>query len=235
MESLRRIGRGVVKTVTLVLIVGAAIGLGWFVWQSKNNTNKSLTNTAETQNPVVGTSKTTNTETVPKTTETITTDWTPVASLKGKLSLSYLKTWVQPTNRDLCNPSFFDRSVYLGPDADSVLKCGSEYFGQMAVQSFDGDKRSDFALGTGYKDITDKEVNVSGLTGRRISGVASAPAPGAGPGPVEGTIEVRYVFYSPTAVTYVVRYTQAPKGHAPSTNVLNDFDLMVAKTLKFSS
>lgn len=235
MESVRTFGRTIAKLLAFVLLLGVVGGLAWFVWQAKHNTDKSLNNTSQNQGTV--TKPITNTEKpAPKAESTdLTADWTPVSSAKGKFSFRYPKTWVQPTNRDLCSPELFDRAVYLGPDTDSVLKCASEYFGQISVNSVDGDKRSESALSKGYKDITDKEVAVNGLVGHRIAGVAVVAPPEMGFAPVEGTIEVHYVFYSPSGVTYVARYTQAPKGHAPSMNVLNDFDLLVTKTLKFSS
>jgi hypothetical protein len=232
MEPIKRAGVGIIRTIVLVIFVGAVGALGWFVWQAKHNTEKSLDNT--TQSETVTPEK--NTENTDKPVPTdITKDWTPYSSEKGKFSLRYPKTWVQPLNRDLCSPELFDRAVYLGPDAGSVLKCASEYFGQMSVSSVDGDKRAEYALGTGYKDITDKEVIINGVAGHRIAGVAKAATPDAGFAPAEGTIEVRYVFYAPAGVTYVAKYTQAPKGSSPSTDVLNDFDLMITKTLRFAS
>jgi len=234
MESIKQTVRRVFKIIVLVVFLGAAGGVALYVWQSKNKTDQSLNNASQGQGTVVKDTK--NTEsTAPKVQGTdLTADWTAVSSAKGKFSFRFPKTWVQPVNRDLCSPELFDRAVYLGPDADSVLKCATEYFGQVSVFSVDGDKRGDYGLNSGYKQVIDKEVNVNGLIGHRISGVATAPAPGAAFGPVEGTIEVRYVFYAPTGTTYVAKYTQAPKGNSPSTNVLNDFDIMVTKTLKFT-
>lgn len=232
MESIRLAGRRFIQTVVLLVILGVVGFLGWFVWQAKYHTEKSLDNTSQAQ----GTT-TKNTERPAETSAPadLTADWTPYTSDTGKFSLRYPKTWVQPLNRDLCTPELFERALYLGPDAGSVLKCASEYFGQMAVFSVDGDKRGDYGLGADYKDITKREVTVNGVTGQRISGVAVAPSPDAGFAPTEGTIEVHYVFYAPNGTTYVARYTQAPKGHSPSTDVLSDFELMVTKTLKFSS
>ncbi len=232
MTSIKRAGVGIVRTLVLIIFVGAAGGLGWYVWQAKHNTDKTLNNTGQAQGTVV--KKNTNTEKgVQQAPTDITADWTPFSSVKGKFSLRYPKRWVQPNNRDLCSPELFDRAIYLGPDTGSVLKCVTEYFGQMSVLSADGDKRGDYDLGAGYKDITNKEVNLNGIVGHRISGVATASD--AAFRPAEGTIEVHYVFYSPAGVTYVAKYIQTPKGQSPSTDVLNDFDIMVTKTLKFSS
>lgn len=234
MESFKRTGIGFFRIVVLVIFLGVAGFLGWFVWQSKTNTEKSLSNTERAQSEVIG-NREKNTEIrdqVPA--GDITADWTPYSSQKGKFSLRYPKTWVQPTNRDSCSPDLFDRAVYLGPDAESVLKCASEYFGQMSVSSVDGDKKSDYDLGAGYKDVTRKDVVVNGVAGQRVSGVTTAPSADVTFSPIEGTVEVRYIFFT-NGATYIARYTQAPKGHSPSANVLSDFDLMVTKTLKFSA
>ncbi len=232
MGSIKRVGVGIGRTLVLIIFLGVAAGLGWYVWQSKRNTDKTLSNTTLGQGTIA---KNTEKQTIAPTPPDITSDWTLVSSDKGKFSLRYPKTWVQPVNQDACTASLFDRAVYLGPDAGSVLKCGTEYFGQVSVLSVDGDKRGDYDLGSGYKDVTNKEVTVNGVVGHRIAGVAVAAAPDAVFAPATGTIEVHYVFYTPTGVTYVAKYTQAPKGNSPSTDVLNDFDLMVTKTLKFSS
>jgi len=234
MISIKRAGVGFMRTIVLVVFLGVAGFLGWFVWQSKINTEKSLNNTDRAQTAIIGNGEK-NTEIrdqVPA--GDITADWTPFSSQEGKFSLRYPRAWVQPSNRDLCSPELFKRAIYLGPDAESVLKCASEYFGQMSVSSVEGDKRAEYNMDAGYKEVTKKEVVVSGVTGHRISGVTAAASPGGAFSPIEGTIEVRYVFFT-NGNTYVARYTQAPKGHSPSTNVMSDFDLMVTKTLKFSA
>lgn len=232
MESFKRASARVVRTVVLLVFLGVAGFLGWFVWQSKHNTEQSLNNTDRVQTTIVGKERNTEKRDVPP--GDITSDWTPFSSAKGKFSLRYPKTWVQPVNRDLCSPELFERAIYLGPDAQSVLKCASEYFGQMSVSSYDGDKRGEYSLESGYKEVTKKEVALNGVAGYRISGITSAAPADAAFSPIEGTLEVRYVFFV-NGTTYVARYTQAPTGHTPSSNVLNDFDLMVTKTLKFSA
>lgn len=232
MSSKDQRGFGAVQALILVAIAGLVGGTVWYVWHIQS-TNKT---TSTTTQPTILPSQNTEKPTKPPTAPDPTDDWTAFSSAKGKFSLKYPKKWVQPVNRDACSPGLFDRAVYLGPDAESVLVCASEFFGQMSVISVDGDKRADSDLGSDYKDIVKKDVTVNDITGQRISGVAKAPAADAVFGPLEGTTEVHYVFYVPaTGMTYTARYTQAPAGHAPGTNVLSDFDLMITKTLKFSS
>lgn len=234
MESFKRTGIGLFRIIVLVVFLGVAGFLGWFVWQSKANTEKVLDNTDRAQSALLQNGEKNTEKKDAASAGDITADWTPFSSEKGKFSLRYPKPWVQPTNRDLCSPELFERAIYLGADAESVLKCATEYFGQMSVSSVAGDKRSEYDLGTGYKDITKKDVVVNRAAGQRVSGVTTAPSPDAAFSPVEGTIEVRYIFFT-NGNTYVARYTQAPKGHSPSDEVLSDFDLMVTKTLKFSA
>ena len=152
--------------------------------------------------------------------------WTMYTSEKGKFEIQYPPTWKQPVNKEGCDPSFFDRSLYLGPDDKSVLVCQSSYVGQMDVSSIEGDKRTDsyYNLTTGFSNIKKQDVTALNVVGQRIEGVASGQW---GEGALEdGTKVVHYIFYI-YGRTYVASYIGTPH------DVLADFDLMVS-TLKFT-
>ncbi len=163
-----------------------------------------------------------------------TAKWTPYSSSAGQFSVRYPSTWVQPTNREACGAYTFDRNLYLGPDAQSVLKCGTENGGQMSITSTPGQKGDitwDFTIG--YKDVIKKTIKVDGVVGDRTSAVAI----GQPQDPLafrDGTIVVEYVF-STKGNIYVAQYMQAPAGSNPSKDVLTDFDTMITKTLTFTT
>ncbi len=218
-----------IKLLLFLVVVGIIAGTGYFVWRAQNKTSSTLSNTAKT--PIEP-------QKTPKKTEPVTDetkDWIAYTSPKGVFYLRYPTTWIQPEHKELCTAELFDRSLYLGPDKNSVLKCVSEFFGQISVSSVEGNKQGEYDLTEkAYKNIEIKPVVVDGVTGKRISGIAKAPAGDEPFAPTEGTIEVHYVFFA-KGNTYAARYTQVPAGNAPSTDVLKDFDLMIVKTLKFSS
>ena len=229
MRQTNSTGLSNIKLLLFLVILGIISGTGFYVYRSQIKTSSSLNNTAKT--PIEPQKTTPKPEPVVDETK----DWTPYSSVMGKFSLRYPTRWVQPEHKELCGSGLFDRSVYLGPDKNSVLKCGSEFFGQVSVSSVEGDKQTDYDLAEkSYKNIEVKTVVVNGVTGKRIAGVTKAPAGDEPFAPTEGTIEVHYVFYT-NGNTYAARYTQVPAGSAPSTDVVKDFELMVLKTLKFSS
>jgi hypothetical protein len=229
MSQLNNKGLSSLKLLLLVVVTGIIGGTGYFIYHTQSKTSSTLSNTAKT--PIEPQKAPVKTE--PVTDET--KDWIPYSSQKGKFSLRYPATWLQPEYKELCNTELFDRSLYLGPDKNSVLKCGSEFFGQISVSSVEGNKQSEYDLSeAAYKNVEVKPVTVAGVTGKRISGIAKAPAGDEPFAPTEGTIEVHYVFFA-NGNTYAARYTQVPTGNAPSTDVLKDFDVMIVKTLSFKS
>jgi hypothetical protein len=228
-------GFAVLEGLLILVIVGLIAGVGWYVYDAKNKADKSLNNANSSSNTGVKIS-------AKKRVSGSTEDWTPYSSAKGQFSLRYPSTWVQPTKA--CNSELSDRTLYLGPDKDSVLKCATEFFGQMFITSIEGDKRNTkyddnvggsytAGLGSGYNDVVKKDVIASGVAGQRFSGTAPEDPQGLG-GLPKGSKVVVYVFYA-NGNTYVAYYEQTPPGHVPSKNVLSDFDLMVTKTLKFST
>lgn len=216
-------GFGTIEAILIVVIIAAISGTGWFVYNAKKKTNDTLNKTAQLQSDA---QKSVHTSADP------TANWTAYTSEKGKFSVKYPPTWVQPAHKEACGDGLLDRSLYLGPDNNSVLRCGSEFFGQIGIDSQTGDKHTDNPFSSGYKDTVVKNVTVDGVSGTRTSAVAQGQGEGLG-AYFDGTIVVRYVFVA-NGNTYVATYVQAPAGKVPSTDVLTDFDLMVTSTLKFN-
>lgn len=235
-------GFAIIETLLIFLIIGIIGGTGWYVWNASNKTNDNLTNATKANSSVPKYNKKSsanNSVTVIPTSKAVKPcpnqdGWSYASSAKGKFSLCYPKSWVQPVNEDGCDASITERSVHLGPDSNSVLVCGSENFGQMWVGSDEGDKRSVYDFGSNYKNVIKKSVTVDGVAGSRISAVAGPKPDSDYFGPSEGTIEVHYVFYT-NGITYSAGYRQAPAGQTPSRDVLSDFDLMITKHLNFSN
>lgn len=232
MKKLNSQGFGAVEMLLVVIIVGLIGGVGYFVYNSQKAINKSLDKANSSLDQA---SKKKKEADKPKTeSEDETEDWTPYSSEKGKFSLRYPNSWVQPEHKDMCNTDLFDRALYIAPDKDSVLRCASEYFGQVSISSVEGDKQSNYDLGTDYKDVVTKDITINGVKGKRISGTAKPKIGDDAFAPLEGTTEIHYVFFT-NGITYGARYTQAPIGHSPSTDVQKEFDLIITKTLKFQS
>lgn len=194
-----------------------------------------------------------------------TDGWSGFSSEQGDFSLKYPSTWVQPAKSKQCPVGLFDRAVYLGPVTGSVLRCGymSITPGQISVVSFIGDHRQQYDLsGKGYTGIAKSTLNVDGVVGTKMTATVSGSgltasdtllsnfqSAAASSGstassyktkltiapPVSGTFVERYIFFNDNN-TYVAEYTQAPKTNSQTQqDVQKYFDLMVAKTLKFSA
>jgi hypothetical protein len=225
MKKLRNseLGFGAIETILILVIIVAIVGVGWYVWKAKKNTDS-------TYNIVADTSTTIKPIVKPKTTITPATDptanWTKYSNKSGEFSFRYPTTWVQATSPELCT----DGLVLLGPDSSSVGKCASDGFGEIYALSTSGDQRSQYELGSSYVGLVRKTVTVSGVTGARESGVAQGQQNGAGEGGLpDGTKVVLYIFYT-NSKTYVIGYNQA----STNPDVMTDFDLMVTNSFKFT-
>jgi hypothetical protein len=214
-------GFGAIEGLLILIILSLLFVTGWYVGNSLNLTNSVYNQTS-------------NSSAKPTKKADPTANWQPYSSELGAFSLKYPKQWAQvpAANRASCNQGLFDRTLFLGADADSVLKCASEFFGQMAVGSVSGDKISDYSVPSDYKNVVKKQVTANGVSGIRVSGIAGQKTDSDVFAPLEGTIAVVYAFEA-NGNTYFATYIQAPKGHAPSKDVLSDFDTMVTKTLQF--
>jgi hypothetical protein len=156
-----------------------------------------------------------------------TKDWKEFKSTDGKYSLKYPVFWVTPTNSEDCMPGL----LLLAADSSSLGACGSENGGHMTVYSTIEGAQKDYELTPeNYSDLKNEKVTVSGVTGIRQSGTFSGEDMGIGP--QKGEKEVLYIFTKDKRI-YAASY-RFSRGDTTYPNVLNDFDLMVTKTLKFN-
>jgi len=208
----------------IIMIIG---GTGWYVVSANKKANDTLNNSGlgTTAKP----SKKKQTTPAPAPQADPTASWTVFSSKDGKYSLKYPNTWVQPANKQNCGEG--DSFLMLGPTTQSVGSCRSDNTGEMYVTSTDGDHRSDNELSKAYfPDLTNQTVTVNGVQGERLSGTSNGSGQGLGFGSDDkGAKVVIYLFYT-NGRTYNATYYQ---NKYP--DVLNDFDSMVTKTLKFSS
>lgn len=219
--------QGISSTIKTVLVIGAILvigGTGWFVWQAKDKTNKTLTNTAQSQGEPVradSTNKTTETPVDP------TKDWVSYSNKAGVFQLKHPKSWVSAKNPESCS----EELVLFGGNAASVGICASEEGGQISVSSTAGKHDDDFALDKAhYSGYTQTVVEINGVQGSISTGTYKDHASDVVGGYPDGTKIVQYVFVANNDRTYVARYAQKPT----YPNVLADFTTMVTKTLKFT-
>ncbi len=214
-------GFSAVEGLLILVIVGIAGFVGWFVWHSQRAINDTQNATVQGQGTIVKTSKEVTGNKVTTVVDP-TASWVSYTDIVGKFSLKYPPSWVKASNPSLCSPGIF----LFGPSKATVGACGSENFGEVFITSVDGDHRSDSELSTGYQKLVKTDVTVSQVVGKKESGTThNQQGMGAFP---DGVKEVRYIFYT-GGRTYVVGYDQ----HAAMPDVLSDFNLIVTKTLKF--
>jgi type II secretory pathway pseudopilin PulG len=221
-------GFTIIEGLLIMVILGILGGTGWYVWSSHNKTTDTLNNADSANSSVADYSKSKSNS---KSTTDPTTGWTAYSNKDGDYSLKYPKTWITASHPELCNPEL----LLLGADSKSVGVCASEGFGLITVASEKGDTSSANDLTKSCSDVTKEKVTAGGIEGTRQSVTVSANQQGtqancASLGYDDGTKLVLYVFYT-GGRTYTARYAQTPS----YPDVLSDFDLMVTKTLKFSS
>lgn len=213
-----------IEAIVILVIVGILAGTGWYVWNSKNNTDKANQAASQASSPTAASAK--------KTTAAVdpTTDWVAFSSTEGVYSGKHPKTWVGATSPEMCSPGI----MLFGVDSKSVGKCATESFGQVSIVSVAGDNRADYALNTAsYKDITKTAATANSVVGEKQVGTAKGGVdePGA---LTAGTKVTKYIFFT-GGKTYVATYTAADLSGTAYPDALSDFDLLVTKTLKFSS
>ncbi len=213
-------GFSVVEALLILIIVGLLGFISWHIWDTKNKTGKNLNTSIQT-------------EIKSDVQKDPTASWKAYSSKEGQFSLKYPSTWKEPSNKEFCAPGLFNRAVYLGANEESVRKCASSRFGQMYVRSDMGDLRNKSSFTDGYKNVSEKEVVIGGIKGTRIAAITQGQDLPEG-GFSNGSTAVRYILYT-NNITYVANYIYDPQITSFYQDVLGDFDLMVTKTLKFSS
>jgi hypothetical protein len=215
-------GFSAVAALLIIVLIGIIGGTGWYVMQANKKTNDALNNAG--LGTVAKASKKKQT-TPPPSQADPTANWIAYSSKDGNFSLKYPSTWKTAMHPEACATGVF----MLGAEDASVGKCGTENFGQMTI-TWRNDRTTCGDLNSDSWTINSKEtVMVSGKSG--VKQTATAKSPGFGLGAVpEGTKTVQYCFVANDA-TYIANYTQL----STYPDVLSDFNLMVTKTLKFSS
>ncbi len=201
--------------VVLILIIVVLVGVvGFMVYNNHSKKTASIT-TVTTTKP-----------TTPKATPVDSTaSWIAYVGPDGKISLKYPKTWATASNPDLCTAGI----LLLGSDSNSVGKCATENFGQISV-SWQASHDACSDLDSDAWTVNSKEtIKVSGVSGLKQTATAKDPGQMLG-APPEGTPTVNYCFNSGGYI-YRANYTKL----AAYPDALNDFNLMVTKTLKFGN
>src|SRR5689334_22132151 len=126
MKKLTSQGFAALEALLIVVIVAILGGTGYYVYHANQKTSDTL-NSASKDAQSSPQKKSSKVDPI--------ANWTAFTSTKGQFSLKYPSSWVQPSHRELCVAGFFDRALFLGPDSDSVLKCGSDDLGQIMVNS----------------------------------------------------------------------------------------------------
>jgi hypothetical protein len=220
-------GFSAVMIILVVAVVAVLGGVGYYVYHNNNketakNSSTQSTNTLSSSN---------------KTSTNLSTALKSYSDPGGKFSLKYPSTWVMASDPSACSPGI----LFLGTDAQSVGKCGSENFGQISITTVEGNTQTDNDLNgdPGFKGAQSRAVSVAGVSGTRFQGVAGSDPGGEGDfsfqaGPhayPAGSTVVRYLFFT-NNTTYIATYVQHPSG-VGSKDVLADFDKMIVDALQF--
>lgn len=211
-------GFTLIEALLIFVIAGLLGGTGWYVWNARNNANKSAINADSANSSVAKSAK--------KVVADPTANWTAYSSKDGQFSLKYPTTWSYNSCPDATNPV-----LLMGPTAQTVGKCNSDFVGEILVTSVSGDKRSDYSLDVKtYPDVKKAAVTVAQVAGEKQTGtytIAQGDQPALGP--ANGTKAINYVFFTNNR-TYIIQYQQQPN----YPDVSADLDMLVTKTLKFS-
>lgn len=209
----------------LILAIIAVIGFaGWWVYKTRNDTNKTLTNTAQG----AGEAQKTQAKTTPTTPKKVdpTADWITYSSAEGRYSLKYPKNWITAAHPELCNKGIF----LVAPNSASLGVCGSESIGEISFVGLAGDSSHlcyNFESEV-FTNITKTTVTVSGITLTKQSGTTIDDSGGNGTLP-KGTLEVNYC-YSGGSWGFAAVYDRKPT----NPDALNDFNTIVTNTLQFT-
>jgi hypothetical protein len=221
MKKLNSKGFSAVEGLLVLIVVGIIAGAGWYVWQARNNANSALDTANQTTSSIAKAKPTKKVEAVTDP----TADWTSFTSAAGKYSLKYPKNWVTATNPSSCSEGI----LLVAPTVETVGKCGSEGFGEIAFVANDPAACTDEFTSPTYTDIKKEIVVVSTVQGQRQSSVYHDDG-GAGLGHLpENSKVIAYCFNTPSK-QITANYIQAPG----NPDVASDFDLVVRKTLKFN-
>jgi hypothetical protein len=224
MPKLTQKGFAVLEAVLIFVIVGILGGTGYYVYNSNKTSNDTLNKAGSSAQSTV----------VRKKKADPTAKWIAYTSEKGKFSVKYPPTWVQPPNQEYCG-DFLKTDLEIGPDSKSVVKCGGDgQSSQVSIAFYEGDLRNDPVVkfqSTGWENIKTETITVDGQKGARVSATAANQPQLLGSFPDE-TVIVRDIFYV-NGNTYSANYIQVPKAESgPTQNQLDTYKLILS-TLKF--
>ena len=156
-----------IKGLLLLVFIGILSGTSYYVYYA----NKQATNTLNAANTEAQNSKPVKTN---ELNVKLTDSWTGYSNQEGSFNLKYPNNWVQPTYKRYCVNGTFDRTIYLGPNSSSVLKCGSQFLGQVYVASYIGDQRNEYSLNSDmFQNILTKTLGVQGVVGIKTTGIVN--------------------------------------------------------------
>ena len=216
-------GFTVIEVLLLIFIIMVLGGVGWYVWQAKNKTDKNFKD-----------SDSANSSTILYATRRTgpTADWYWYGNREGDFALYHPTLWVRASNLENCTPGLF----MVGGNEDSAGKCATESFGQITVYSQEGVHTIQSELRDGYTNVVRHDApTADGIIGAKMSGEAVGQQQESEIGTTglpDGTEVTVYIFYEPDDNrTYTATYIQLDS----YPNVLSDFDRMVTDTLRFES
>ena len=221
-----------VETILVLLIVAILAGTGWYVYRAHNNTQNSYANADSSNTATVSTKKA-----APKDS---TADWvTYLNKLIGAYTLKYPKTWTITADPNVCGSL-----VMFGGDSKSSGKCGGDgsALGQITVSSQTNDPSSnpEVQAKDGWTDITKKAITIDGVQGYMQTATAKGQTDTDGIGFYHDGTQLTAYYFIKGSILYQASYTTQSRVGASDTpskypNVLNDFNTMITKTLKFSA
>lgn len=205
--------------IIIALLVLLLLGLGgWYVWHKSSDKDSKAASSSEKKS-----ADATPAEEVEGA--DLTDDWVEYSNAPGDYSFKHPASWVQAPHPELCT----DGLALFGTNEASVGRCASESGGQMLFSSVAGDVRGDYAFTDGYTDATSEAATVQGVEGVKNSArVAPVEEDLIGGGYAEGTLLVRYIFYT-GGRTYLMQYAAATD--YPDSLVY--FNLLVTHTFRF--
>jgi hypothetical protein len=202
-------GFTIIEGLLILVIVSIIGGTGWYVYNAHNKTTDNFYNADAANSSIVK---------YKKKNPDSTANWKTYSSAAGKYSLTYPANWPTQACED---------TLLMAGDKAHLGKCNTDGVGQIVIGVTDGDHSSSSAPTNLCDSPTKTSVTVDSVTGTKYScTIASEQFVG----PPAGTEITDYIFYANNK-TYVIEYFQlsgAPK-------VLDDFNTMITKTLKFSS
>lgn len=145
-------GFAVLETLLIVIILAIIGGTGYFVWHSRQNTDKTLGNAAKSQ---PGIPKTKNEPQIS------TTGWASFTSKLEGFAIRYPKDWEVVSNGELStNPHNGSRSEYLSiMSGAEKLSSGRQVRAELTVDVATSGLSGGDCSGLGVYDVTDLAMN----------------------------------------------------------------------------